>query len=93
MYSQTVMYAVTMAKTATFVKKAHISIKRMDKVCVGIAILLVTVQIVMSMGANHVKIATRVSLENVIESHSVTDKILIYWMQEILKKTVKFMFC
>jgi len=47
----------------------------------------------MSMGANHVKIATRVSLENVIESHSVTDKILIYWMQEILKKPVKFMFC
>ena len=72
-YSQTVINVVIMAKTARFVNMAHISIKRMDRVCVGTVILLVTVKIVMSMVANHVKIATRVSLESVIEFHSVTD--------------------
>ena len=39
----------------------------------GIAVLLETVKIVMLMGANHVKIATHVSLESVIEFHSATD--------------------
>ena len=73
MYSRAVKNVVMMAKTATFVEEAHISIKRMDRVYVEIAVLLETVKIVMLMGANHVKIATHVSLESVIEFHSATD--------------------
>ena len=72
-YSRIVINVVMMDRTVMFVSMAHISIKRMDNVYVGIVILLVTAKIVMSMGANHVKIATRVSLESVIEFHSATD--------------------
>lgn len=67
------MYVATMAKTANFAKEAHICIKDKDRMYVEIAILLVTAKFATLISANHVKIATHVSLESVIEYHSATD--------------------